>query len=95
MNFYFSDIFFQPSCCFGFFCIFAVSSGGPADFRMAVWYRPLFPSLSNYSTPHAHERTECFGSLPVVRRSTWREPTQGERVATPLTEDVGMDEMTD
>ncbi|GFW00511.1 uncharacterized protein TNCV_693501 [Trichonephila clavipes] len=56
-----------------------MSSGGPAHSRMAVWCRPLFPNHSNYSTPHAHERTECFGSLPVVRRSTWREPTQRTR----------------
>ncbi|GFV74717.1 hypothetical protein TNCV_1039551, partial [Trichonephila clavipes] len=77
------------------FCIFAVSSGGPADSRMAVWCRPLFPSHSSYSTPHAHERNECYGSLPVVRRSTWWEPMQRERGATPLKEDVCMDEMTD
>ncbi|GFY20196.1 elongation factor 2 [Trichonephila clavipes] len=72
-----------------------MSSGGLADSKMAVWCRPLFPSHSNYSTPHAHERTEGFGSLPVVRRSTGREPTQLERVATQLKEDVCKDEMTD
>ncbi|PRD22119.1 UNVERIFIED_CONTAM: hypothetical protein NCL1_49961 [Trichonephila clavipes] len=58
---------------------FTLSSEGPADSRMAVCYLPLFPSNSHYSTPPAHERTECFGSLSVVRRSTWREPTQLER----------------
>ncbi|GFU93208.1 translational elongation factor-2 [Trichonephila clavipes] len=72
-----------------------MSSGGPADSRMAVWCRPLFPSHSNYSTHHAHERTECFGSLSVVRCSTRREPTQCKRGTTPLKKDVGMDEMTD
>ncbi|GFW93201.1 uncharacterized protein TNCV_3333611 [Trichonephila clavipes] len=60
-----------------------MSSGGPADSWMAVWCRPLFPSNSNYSTPHAHERTECFGILPVVKRTTWREPTQLKRGTTP------------
>ncbi|GFT42169.1 hypothetical protein TNCV_1008471 [Trichonephila clavipes] len=68
-----------------------MSSGGPADSRMAVWCRPLFPSHS-IILPHAHERTECFGSLSVFRRSTWREPTQLERGTTPLNEDVDMDD---
>ncbi|GFV71007.1 hypothetical protein TNCV_1447071 [Trichonephila clavipes] len=67
-----------------------VSSGGPADSRIAVWCRPIFPSHSNYSTRHAQERAECFGSLPVVRRSTWREPTR--MCTTLLKADVGMDD---
>ncbi|GFU22321.1 hypothetical protein TNCV_4856511 [Trichonephila clavipes] len=61
-----------------------MSPGGPADSRMAVCCRPLFPSHSNYSTSHAHERTEYYGSLPVVRRSTWREPIQLERALHPF-----------
>ncbi|GFS59570.1 hypothetical protein TNCV_2580941 [Trichonephila clavipes] len=42
--------------------------------RMAVCCRPLFPSYTTNSSPHAYEHANCVGSLTVVRRTTtWNE----------------------
>ncbi|GFT69714.1 elongation factor 2 [Trichonephila clavipes] len=58
-----------------------MSSGGPADSRMAVWYQPLFRSHTN-SSAHECGRSECFWNLKVVRLTTTQKKTWRHVVKT-------------